>query len=75
MIQWYDATSANCYRGGERGVEMYNTACTDRRASHPVTTKKHTDVVDALNTDGFCVIKNAADPIKLKQLSGCSNTI
>ena len=68
MIQWYDATNSNCYRGGKRGVEMYNVACTDRRASYPVTAKRHTDVVAALNTDGFCVLKGVADPIKLLQL-------
>ena len=68
MIQWYDASNANCYRGGKRGVEMYNIACTDRRTNYPVTTNKYEDIVDALNTDGFCVIKDAADPIKLLQL-------
>jgi hypothetical protein len=68
MTQWYDITSANCYRGGKQGVEMYNAACTDRRANYPVATEKYKDIIAALNTDGFCVIKNAADPIKLKQL-------
>ena len=68
MIQWYDSNNANCYRGGKRGVEMYNIACTDRRQTYPVVTKKYKNIINTLNTDGFCVVKNAVDPALLQQL-------
>ena len=68
MIQWYDANNANCYRGGKRAVDMYNVACTDRRQAHPVATKKYKNIINTLNTDGFCVVKNAVDPALPQQL-------
>ena len=67
-VQWIDERDPRSYFGGRTAVEKYNNACIERRDKHPYILNDHKDTIEALNTDGFCILKDAFDVEKLLRL-------
>lgn len=67
-IQWLDERDPRSYFDGRTGVEKYNSACMERRGKYPYALNDHKDTIEELNTDGFCILKNAFDIEKLLKL-------
>ena len=68
-MQWYKENDARCYWGGVNEVHKYNSALTTRRELYLATNNSsHGEIINSINQNGYCIIKQVFDKEKVLQL-------